>query len=600
MSGENRAARGERNLIIIVLLILAVIVGYSEFARQRGDREARARDTVLADDIALVRQEAKAAFSALIPQHVVTRTNASVYAIVVNNNLQGTAFVVDRENGVLATAAHVADTLPLGEEGARTELLNRFNGPALAVTDRRNHAGYGAFRILIEDYQPVRPHTPILRPQILPLRDLAFDAALIMVDPIDPATGENRLGPDLPISSREDLLALSAGAPIAVLGFPYDTLDNSFAAASAVSRVDRGVISAMIAPLDNAAAAADPVISNLIIHRLSTAGGNSGSPIINAAGEVIGIHTHGIASTSSNADGAAQRADVLYDLLIEGRDQQRLSEIFIPAWTRLLSYWRSARDVLPWSFYLEHSDPDGAEERLVSEIDFTAATPFSIVTQALEFGEAQDRHIIHAADLAATATTTTGAAEANTLALAPAEQFPVFKIEQAGRYAQSEFTIDRSKNTILFAFDYSLRRRNGFCLLTTYSRRQGERRLAIQNARPAAELFLPAGEAGEETYSLTFHRQKDCDPASNSFYAGAISWDDDGEDIAASKLAQLFFPVSDHAQFQIPARSGVLQILSRARAGCFLAAAQKPAHCGRPEFIEVELLTEPRPGAARR
>ena len=523
--------QNNRAFLWIVLAALVVGLGLSEFSRQREAQEARARDASLARDIADIQTEVKAAYTSLIPQDVVLTADQSVYAIVVGNRLLGTAFVVDREKGLLATAAHVAAALPFDDEDAIITIRNRSNAAALRVTDRQTHAGYGAFRALIEEFQPVRPNTPVLTPQILPLRDLAFDVGLLKVDPVDPATGENVLGANLPIADEEALLLLSAGAPIAVIGFPYDTLNDTFASDAVTSRVDRGVISAMIAPLDNANRISNAEIANLIIHRLSTAGGNSGSPIINSSGAVIGIHSHGIESTSGNADGAAQRADMLIDMLIDGRDEARLSELFLPAWRETLEFWRSAKDVLPWSFYLERADRDGAADILVSDLNSENEPPFSQNRTDLTFGEAQKTYLALATDLLPSALraeqTPTSRSAAGAIASGAQDDGALgFKIEREGEYARATFVVDRSQENIIYAFDYTLRRSLGFCFLTTYWRKVGEPELRVQERRPTTEIYLPKRESGGiEEYGLVFHRKAKCDPASSAFVANIVSWD---------------------------------------------------------------------------
>ena len=591
MSQRGGFSRFERLFLVGAVFLIAVVVLYGEYARIRGDIEARARDTALAEELDVVRNEARAAFSSLIPRAIVEEANKSVYAIVVNGRLFGTAFVVDRENGVLATAAHVADALPLDEEDARISLFNRFDGKPFAIKTIRNHAGYGAFRELIEDYQPIRPNTPILKPQVLPLRDLAFDAALVTVDPIDEETGENRLGADLPVAARDAIFDVGPGAPIAVIGFPYDTLDDSIRADVAISRVERGVVSAMIAPLDTAVANADPIISNLIVHRLSTAGGSSGSPVINASGEVVGIHTHGIESISGNADGAAQRADVLRDLLVEGRDELRLNEVFVPAWTRRLEFWRSAKVVLPWSFYLEREGAAEAEETLVSEIDQQTPTPFSEERTPLTFAEPEETYTLPAPDLTAPAPPSTPGEKSNIVRSQAGDEGPIFRIDQAGEYATARFTLDRSKNNLIFAFDYSLRRKFGFCRLKTYWRRIGEQKLAVQAARASTELYFPMEEGGGlEEYELVFRRISHCDPASSSFYASVMTWVDGNKaEGPGSNLQAFFFPPRDHEQLGVAAETdrGVRPRLARVR--CAIASKiDNKASCLKSEFIEVE------------
>lgn len=563
----------DRFLLGIILLGLTLFVAWSEVSRQHAQEEAAQRDEVMAAEIEAVRNEARAAFTSLIPQSVVAQTNQSVYAIVAKNRLYGTAFVIDRENGLLGTAAHVGEALPFDEEGAQIVVLNRFNGAPLPALSIRNHAGYGTFRTLIEAYQPIRPQTPILNPQVLPLRDLAFDAAVLKVDPVDPVTGENRLGPDLPIADEEALLSLAAGAPIGVIGFPYDTLDDTFRADSATSRVDRGVISAMIAPLDNASARGDPEVANLIIHRLSTAGGNSGSPIIDASGAVIGIHTHGVESLSGNADGAAQRADVLRDLMEEGRDAQRLEDVFIPAWRRLLGFWAPADVVLPWSFYLERTDKDGAEDLLVADFADPSDKPFALSQLDLSFGPTQKQFTAEADDLSA-----------------PDGERVIFEINEEGEFSRTTIEVDRSQNNVVYAFDYSLRRQLGFCRLAAYWRRGGETELTSMRPRPSVEIFLPALDGGPvETVDIIFRRRAECDPPSNAFKASVISWEGPAPNPPTNILAA-FFQRSDPESLIASRRSGgqgFSKIMNLGRGSC---GPDSPdgVECGDADAIPAE------------
>ncbi len=512
MSGDQRGGPGfERNLLLLALVALAIALAFSEFARLR-DKDALTKTArSFATDVAAARSESRAALAAVIPPEIVAGTSPSVYLIVANGLPRGTAFVIDRENGVLATTGHMVGLLPIGEKGAEVHVINRTSQRAIPVASVRPHAGYAAFRALVEDYQPIRKESSIYAPLALPIRDLAFDAAILTVNPIDPETGENRLGPNLKIASEEKLLALAAGSPIAVIGYPYDTLDDSIMATVATPRAERGVIAAMIAPIDDASETSDPVIANLLVHRLSTAGGSSGSPIVDGTGEVIGVHSHGVESISSNADGAAQRAEILYDLLSPERAAERLRDVFLPVWSRRLTRWARGEDVLAWSFYKEHHEPGEDPPRLVGDIDYSAPPPFAKKINKMAFGEAVPERRVEAPD----GVLVEGGDGAETT---------YFTIKEAGEFADLWLTVDRSRETVLFAYDYSLRSRSASCRLTTYWRKRGATRLEVQRARASFELHLPPTGGGSEDYQLVFRREADCDRMSQSFMVAQIDW----------------------------------------------------------------------------
>lgn len=581
MGNTQRGFLSGRWLAFALLVLAGLAMLALEASRQTEMKRLRERTLTLQQDVETAQIAANAALAAIIAPDIISAAAQSVYLIVVNGDARGTAFVVDRQNGVLATAAHTADSLPLGEDGAEIYLLNRFSDRRIPVSGKRLHRGFGAFRVEVENHQPIRKNSSIYAPQAAPLRDLAFDVALLTADAIDPDTGENSLGPDLAIADEEALLSLEAGSAIAVIGYPYDTLDNGFAPDAGTARVERGVIAAMTPPLDTIAEARNPVTANLIIHRLATAGGNSGSPVIDATGAVIGVHTHGIESASSNADGAAQRADSLLDLLSETREAERLAGVFLPAWQTMLSHWARAEDVLPWSFYMEYARPGETPAPLVSSIESVAAAPFSHAIDIIEFDEPAERRRVEAPDLSAASVESSDNINA---------EGKSFLIDQAGQYAETWRTVDRRSEHVIFAFDYSLRSRTGFCPLTVYWRKKGDARLRAVRGRASFELHLPPAGDAVEDYQIVFRRSDRCDPLSNQFMIGSVSWDAGEEDaVQTASMTSGGEQTSeanwrkDAAGFFAPLRKGLNRFVE-----CRVKSGENIDLCQPPEYVELD------------
>ncbi|MEM9170873.1 MAG: serine protease [Pseudomonadota bacterium] len=499
---------------------LATGLAVSEWARFDQAKTARAREEALRADLSLTRDQADAALSAVIPADVVADADASVYLVMVDGTPAGTAFVVNRERGLLATAAHVVAGVKYDDAARPVEVLNQFSGKRLKVAAGRAHVGFGAFRRAVEAHQPLRGDRPLTRPVAVGVEETPFDVAVLVVDPRDPQTGANILGPALPIAADADLEAMKPGDPIAVLGFPADRVGSGQLPFSADSRAERGVVAALVAPVDTADRPRDPEIANLIIHRMATAGGSSGSPLLNAKGEVVGVHTHGHAGPGSNGDGLAQRADVVRDLLEPLREDTRLATLFRPAWRERLAAWPKAADVLPWSLFMAQTAPETAEKTLFDDLAADAEPPFEAFSEEAYFSAATKEYLVLAPDLpndpAARNRRVSGAVTAGTR--------PAFEIRRSGQYYERWFKADPAKHVTIYAFDYAVNRQAGYCRVDGYWRRKGEEALQLVRGRGAFRLHLaPAAEEPADV-QVVFRRAADCDPVSRTFTVGALAW----------------------------------------------------------------------------
>ncbi len=524
----------DRFLLIIVVLVLTTLLALSEFARLGQSR----RNQSLENKVEIASENADAALKALITPETLTTAEPSVYMVVNNNRHHGSAFVIDRERGILGTAAHVAADLDFQDTDKTYTILNRHSKKPLRIRAKEIHAGFDVFRRIIEDYQPIDPESRIYAPRQKRVIDIANDAALLFVDPIDPETGENLLGPDLPLASEAALNALAPGDPIAVLGYPVDTVTSNFEEDSAAARVERGVIATMLSPIDQVDNADDPKKQNLIVHRMAAAPGNSGGPILNRNGEIIGISSHGHDSLHSNGDSLAQRADVIHDMITPFREQDELERIFIPDWRERLARWPAAKEILPYAFYRQYVETDGERTprtMKISELEIVEKPPFDSRTYSPDFPTAQSQFVLYADDLENDEDTQEDDEERST----PSSQRPVFLIDEAGEYASYTIRLDKDENHVIFAFDYSMAwTSQGFCPLTVYHRREGD--AVLKSTRklrmPSVLLEATTDEDASDSYNIVVQRGE-CDAQSKEYLFGIVSWEPEA-DIGPQQISQ--------------------------------------------------------------
>jgi V8-like Glu-specific endopeptidase len=227
--------------------------------------------------------------------------------------LQGTAWPV--APGILATNAHVAN-LTKGSGGA---LIVRKPGSEpggdgdFNVTGATIHDGYSLFSKFDSDTKASSSSYAALGNDA---RRTGYDVALLMVDRGD------ELQPILPRADEDEVVALDSGMPLAYAGYPIGgTAEQGSAQLKPTPTVQYGRITSVT---DFFMFGTDPVHAYLVQHSLPTFKGASGSPIINAQGEVVAILSggHVVETTEGIASNAvmrnfAQRIDLLATLLGE-------------------------------------------------------------------------------------------------------------------------------------------------------------------------------------------------------------------------------------------------------------------------------------------
>ena len=277
---------------------------------------------------------------------MISRASPSVYRLVTADPaggaiLHGTAWVVDKERGILATAAHVVSKF--GKTAASGETFTLMAYPPSdqdphKVSAVRVHHGYDTFKRDVQDFDPVITVANIL-PRFIGILP-AYDVALVFVDrPED-------LAEALPIAPRDQLLALSGQLPITSIGYT-GTITNIYQNI----RTKPLPLSAALVDMDHFLPfGADPEFSHYLTHSAPVYGGASGSPLMTCDGNVVGVVSN-IVLQRYVASSGGQRADLISELL-DGDDAHVAAtrDRHQPHWRKLLTETeriRTAHEALP-------------------------------------------------------------------------------------------------------------------------------------------------------------------------------------------------------------------------------------------------------------
>ena len=563
-------------LLVGAIVVIASALVLSEFRRHENERALDAIEV----EVAETRETAEAALRALIPPATLETIDRSIYEVLSYKNNRyssvGTAFLIDRENGILGTNAHVADYAK--ELGGQIFVSPAGSGEKIPVVASRVHAGYGAFRKLVEPYGPMKPSSLISAPTGLVAHDSSFDAALLIVDPIDAETGENRLGPEISLAPEADLLALKKGDPIAIVGFPGDRIDRPNDDAAPTSRVVRGVISTVHGPLpgmENAPAH----LRNFIAHRLDTRPGNSGSPVVNTAGKVIGVETFG-----NDRDNVAVRADTFYDLLQPLGEERTMNGLFVPAWQAFLETMAPAQSVIPIYVYKDWNTEFFGEENVTIDEAIMADHPFDAKIETKSFGGRHNENrpfILPADDLIEDADPKKdGFQMPETVG---SVQVPIFRFEEDGEYVATTIKVDPDVETIIFAYDYAVTGNVAFCGLNLIARFHGSEDYTNAGQSGVPSIYYTA--AAENTPSSDwpnldvivirkpFDNGEVCDESSKDFSLGVIRFDPE-DDAGKAMTASLLRSLAHNSQEVLPPIMANALSRGAASAKCALASAK--------------------------
>lgn len=268
---------------------------------------------------------------------LIRENKESVYLVAVMSPMgewigRGTAWAVEMPDGTraLATNSHVAEMF---DEIGKTLPADSYmvaiqpKGPdykRLKVTKVKLHPGFHAFQKVLMDLIEKRKELKVRNFDFI----LGYDVALMFVE------DQAQIAKPLKLAPPESYNALTAGQEAYLIGHPAEgTPGTDWMRPEPNSQA--GIITGVTTFFLTRGGDAD---NQLVQHSLAGAGGASGSPIFNSAGEVVALHSAGsfkflkVAGQEDpvRVDGGAriqyaQRVDMLREL-IDGTSEAKLAE----------------------------------------------------------------------------------------------------------------------------------------------------------------------------------------------------------------------------------------------------------------------------------
>ncbi|MCR9248140.1 MAG: trypsin-like peptidase domain-containing protein [bacterium] len=314
VAGQIRSHQ-RRTWLFRSVLALTVLVGVWFSIEARADT-ALLRQAVLDDgqrqavlELIEARQEVRPEMA-----DIAARVADSVYCVMKRTERGdqpvGTAWVVDRKSGLVATNAHVAEEFEAGKTFLRGSGARSTDLPIAAA---RSHPAYAEFGEQLGRYCQALEMTGA-DSSTRTMR--GYDVALLVVE----EAARAGLAPDLALLPVGSEAEIATGGGCATVGFPAEGI--GFHPERPQHKTHLGHV---VAVTDYFMAAAADQASHLIHTSLPVAGGASGSPLVDDRGRVIGLISS--ANVVHSAEGrriplagttCAQRVDTLRGLL-EGR-----------------------------------------------------------------------------------------------------------------------------------------------------------------------------------------------------------------------------------------------------------------------------------------
>ncbi len=293
-----------------------------------------------------IKGELQVELATTVSPEVLADVRDSVYLVLVrgsdgNEVAAATAWVVG--DGVLATNAHVGELF--NQIGSGMQMLVRSpKSPYLThqVTSVDIHPGYTAFDTAVAEYEPVVLGLwgEMDQPKLVP----AYDVALMYVDKPDV------LGQPLPLAPLSELEALLPGMAVAYVGYPSEQLSVVDAIRAPNPVTQSG--GTLVGVTDYFNVRREDHVNHLVQHNLGATGGASGSPIVNAKGEVVAVLSGGniIITPEGRAPSAvginfAQRADLVQELLDSEADEKIVE--YQQIWAEGLALFDNFNSALP-------------------------------------------------------------------------------------------------------------------------------------------------------------------------------------------------------------------------------------------------------------